>query len=601
MKNNLPRCLTNFLSLLLVSINFSCDLISNSDPSTDGLIVKAENILKKHPDSTLQIANKLLYLSSKKAINDKKQLVIYQLKHRAFSKLDIMDSVCITGQKIREVASRIPDSLAIAETLLRLYGNVDYKYLKEAKPYISRAITTFGNRKKEFEKGILIELYGNIMNEEGDYKKSQNYYLEALKIFESKDSTYAMSRVNNELGVNFACLKIIDKSNYYYRKALKIAEIRKDSIQQYSVLQNFGINYKKSNPEKAVKMYNQALDLMPKETDDMERLRLNYNIANIYFDQNKFDEAEVIYKRVLAVTTNKKYQDGIVMSNFALGNLFAKKKQYAISESYFLTTLKIVEKTNQKNLILMILPTLIEVYESSGDYKKAYYYSNQLNKLKDSLLTIEKTKSILELEKKYQTKKKDLEIKNLGQISTLRYKIIFLLLIALLIVLYLLRQRNRLYHENKNAYTVLIKKYKDENNSRNTEVITEKPSSTKSNNDFTDTKDELYSRLVLFYETEKPYLDSNLKVEFIAKKMGISQRDIALLLKKYGYRSFNNFNNKFRVEEVKKCFDDDQYKPIKTQAIASECGFGSKQPFYNAFEEFTGLNPGFYRDEITKS
>ena len=550
----------------------------------------------------MYFANKLLDISSKKPIDDDTQLSIYKLKQRAFLNLRLMDSVYITGQKIRLVASRIPDSLAIAETLLNLLGNTDYQYLKEAKAYMPGAIRTFGNANKEYERGIICELYGNVMNEEGDYKKSQNYYLKALKIFESKDSTYAMCRVNNELGINFACLKIIDKSNYYYRKALRIAEIRKDSFQRSSVLQNFGINFKKSNPIKAIELYNQALDLMPKKVDDMERLRLNYNIANIYFEQNKFDEAEVIYKRVLDVTTHKKYQDGIVMSNFALGNLFAKKRQYAISESYFLATLKILEKTNQKNLILMTLPTLIEVYENSGDYKKAYYYSNQLNKLKDSLLTIEKTKSILDLEKKYQTEKKDLEIINLEKLSSLRYKIIFTLLISLLIVLYLLRQRNKLYHENKNAYAVLIKKYKDENESRNSKIITEKPSGTKSNNELTDeTSDELYSRLLVFYETEKPYLDSNLKVEYIAKQMKVTKREIAFLIKKYGFSSFNNFNNKFRVEEVKKCFDDMKYKQIKTQAIASQCGFGSKQPFYNAFEEFTGLNPGFYRDEITKS
>jgi tetratricopeptide (TPR) repeat protein len=451
MKNNFPHCLTNFLFLLLVSITFSCDFTIISDASTDKLLVKAEKNLKKYPDSTLQIANKLLYLSSKNAISNEKQLVIYQLKHRVFSKLEIMDSVCLTGQKIREVASRIPDSLAIAETLLRLYGNIDYKYLKEAKPYISGAITTFGSRNKEFEKGIVIELYGNIMNEEGDYKKSQNYYLKALKIFEAKDSTYAMSRVNNELGVNFACTGIINKSNDYYLKALKIAEIRKDSFQRSSILQNFGINFKKSNPTKAIEIYNQALGLLPKKVDDMERIRLNYNIANVYYEQNNFDMAEVIYKRVLDVANKKKYQDGIVVSNIALGNTFAKKKQFAIAESYFLTTLKILEKTNQKNLILMILPKIIELYESSGDYKKAYDYSNQLIKLKDNLINAEKTKSILELEKKYQTEKKDLEILNLEKLNSLRYKIIFVLLIALLIVLYLWRQRNRLYHENKNA------------------------------------------------------------------------------------------------------------------------------------------------------
>lgn len=600
MKNKKLHFIANTIILLFLSLFFSCDLINNKDAPTDALVVKAEKNLLKYPDSTLTIVNKILLDSSKHAIDDEKQLALFQLKHRAFSKLEIMDSVCITGQKIRAVASRIPDSLAIAETMLRLYGNIDFKYLKEAKPYIPGAISTFGNRNKEFEKGIIIELYGNIMNEEGSYKKSQNYYLEALKIFESIDSTYAMSRVHNELGINFACLKLIDKSNDYYLKALKIAEIRKDSFQRSSVLQNFGINFKKSNPTKAIEIYNQALGLLPKKVDDMDRMRLNYNIANVYYEQNNFDKAEVIYKRVLEVAAKKKYQDGIVVSNIALGNTFAKKKQFAHAESYFLTSLKILEKTNQKNLILMILPKLTEVYESSGDYKKAYYYSNQLIKLTDNLINAEKTKSILELEKKYQTEKKDLEIKNLEKVSSIRYIIIFTLLISLLIMIYLLRQRNKLNHENKNAYAVLIQKYKIENESRNTKILIEKQSSTELNNDFAETNDELYSKLLLLYETEKPYLDSNLKAEVISKKMGVSQREITFVLKKHGFTSFTNFNNKYRVEEVKKCFDDKQYKQIKTQVIASQCGFGSKQPFYNAFEEFTGLNPGYYRSEIAK-
>ena len=110
----------------------------------------------------------------------------------------------------------------------------------------------------------------------------------------------------------------------------------------------------------------------------------------------------------------------------------------------------------------------------------------------------------------------------------------------------------------------------------------------------------MYQKLLLYYENKKPYLDSKLKAEFVAKVLEVSQRDITLVIKENGFSGFANFNNWFRVEEVKKCFDDIQYASIKTMVIATECGFGSKQPFYNAFEEFTGLNPGFYRDEIAK-
>lgn len=601
MIHNCTQSLKIVLILLLVSIACSCDLIKKEDASTTTLLAIAEKNLKKNPDSTIAIVNKLLLSSSKQTIDNEEQLALLQLKHRAFSELEIMDSVCITGQKIREVASKIPDSLAIAETLLGLNGNIDYKYLTEAKPYLLGGIQTFKSNNKEFEKAILLELYGNIMNEEGDYKKSQKYYLEALQLFESKDSTYAMSRVNNELGVNFACSGMINKSNDYYRKALKIAEVRKDSSQQSAALLNLGINYKKSNPEQAIQIYQQALEVLPKKAEEMERLILYYNMANIYFDDNKYDKAEPIYKKVLEVSTKNNYQDGIIMSTISLGNVYGKKKQFALAESYFLTSLKILKETNQKNLIYMTLPMLISTYESAGDFKKAFDYSNQLIKLKDSLVTIEKTKSILELEKKYQTEKKDLEIINLDKLSSLRYKIILLLLASLVIVFLLWRHRNRLYHENKNAYAVLMKKYKEEK-----EVVNKKESMSlmpKSDTETIEPDDVnalLYQKLLRYYENKKPYLDSKLKAEFVAKVLEVSQRDITMVIKANGFSSFANFNNWFRVEEVKKCFNDIQYASIKTMVIATQSGFGSKQPFYNAFEEFTGLNPGFYRDEIAK-
>jgi transcriptional regulator GlxA family with amidase domain len=120
------------------------------------------------------------------------------------------------------------------------------------------------------------------------------------------------------------------------------------------------------------------------------------------------------------------------------------------------------------------------------------------------------------------------------------------------------------------------------------------------NNENSESKNALFDSLVVYYENEKPYLDSKLKADVVAKKMGVTQREISNLLKINGFTSFNNFNNKFRVEDVKKCFDDINYKKIKTEVIANHCGFGSKQPFYYAFEEFTWLNPGFYRSEMSK-
>ena len=111
---------------------------------------------------------------------------------------------------------------------------------------------------------------------------------------------------------------------------------------------------------------------------------------------------------------------------------------------------------------------------------------------------------------------------------------------------------------------------------------------------------DLYTKLTVYYEKEKPYLNPKFKAIEVATALHIAQRDIATVLKENGYNGFTNFNNKYRVEEVKRQFEDPKNATLKMEAIANNSGFGSRQSFYTAFEEFTGLNPGFYRAEILK-
>lgn len=563
-------------------------------------LVNAEKNLQKNPDSALAIVNKALLFSSKNIVQDEKKLALLQLKQRAFLKLQKMDSVCVTGQKIREVASRIPDSLAIAETLLKLYVDIDYKYLKEAKPYILGGIKTFENENKEYEKGILIELYGRIMNEEGNFKNSQNYLLKAAEIFESKGNSKDMGIVYKELGINFSCLGIIDKSNYYYRKALKNAEIRKDSIQQASVLLNYGINFKTRNSNVAIKMYYRALNLLPVNKGAKLRMKLEFNLANLYLNQKDFDKATVVFNRILEEATKANYQEGKIMATAALGNVYGIKKEYARSIGYYKKALKTLVANDQNEIILMLLPELISVSENSGDFKMAYHYSNQLNKLKDSLLTIEKTKTVLELEKKYQVEKKDLEIGYLKSLSNSRLMLLYGLCFFVLILFFVLRKQLKLYKEKQYSYNLLIQQYKTERLKKfeNKTIKIQNPSNVL--DDSTQSNLDLFVKLEAYYESEKPYLNSKLKASDVAKALLVPQRIISATIKANGFSSFNNFNNKYRIEDVKKQFEDPTYKKFKMEVIAQQAGFGNKQSFYLAFEEYTGLHPGFYRAEILK-
>lgn len=591
-----------FLLFLTLGFLISCE--NNSSKNTNAaaklVLEKAEKNLNNHPDSTLILTSVVLKNASKNAIQDKEQLALFQLRERAFASLKQTDSLHATGEKIREVASRIPDSLAIAESLVTLFGDIDYNYLNTAKKYIPGSIRLLEKNKKYYEQGMVTALNGLILSNEGDFMKSENYFLKALKIFEAIDSLKAVGKVYNSLGINFADAKILDKSTFYYRKALKIAEIRKDSARQASILLNIGVNVKTTNPEYAIRIYNRALKLRPKNNGEIFRMKIEYNLANIYFDQHNFNKAEAIYKKILAISTKTNYQTGIVMASAGLGNIYSAKKQFPLAIIRYKSALKTLKATNENNVIVVMLPDLIEAYKNAGDIKNALYYSDELLKLTNTMFAHEKTKSILELEKKYQTEKKEIEIKNLGTISNLRLFMLYGLSFFVIILFFVLKKQKKLYREKQHSYALLMQQYKSERLEKfgKRENVLVDPSTVAE----VLTKDDqcLFAKLTEYYENEKPYLNSKLKASEIARILQVPQRTISAILKVNGYSSFNNFNNKYRIEEAKIIFEDPNSEILKMEVIASQAGFGSKQSFYSAFEEYTGLNPGFYRAEILK-
>ena len=61
--------------------------------------------------------------------------------------------------------------------------------------------------------------------------------------------------------------------------------------------------------------------------------------------------------------------------------------------------------------------------------------------------------------------------------------------------------------------------------------------------------------------------------------------------------NFNDFVNKYRVEEVKKAFDNGDHKKSTLLGIAFDCGFNSKATFNRAFKKNTGLSPKDYLEK----
>lgn len=108
----------------------------------------------------------------------------------------------------------------------------------------------------------------------------------------------------------------------------------------------------------------------------------------------------------------------------------------------------------------------------------------------------------------------------------------------------------------------------------------------------------MIDRLTAYMEENKPYLDPELTLTGLAKKIEISRSQLSQLINMGVGHNFYDFVNKYRVEEVKRLMVDPKIQNFSLLGIAMEAGFKSKSTFNLIFKRFTGLTPSEYRKNL---
>ncbi|MEO1255209.1 MAG: helix-turn-helix domain-containing protein [Bacteroidota bacterium] len=93
------------------------------------------------------------------------------------------------------------------------------------------------------------------------------------------------------------------------------------------------------------------------------------------------------------------------------------------------------------------------------------------------------------------------------------------------------------------------------------------------------------------------YFDPNLTVKIAAKKLGIPQRVLSQHVNQDLHKSFNDYVNSYRVDEVKRKLTDQKYEHLTIASIAYDSGFRSIATFQRAFRRMEGLSPVEYKNK----
>lgn len=601
---------------MLVLLIVACDQITNvlgdRSPQSKKEIERATALLANNPTALITYTDSIIHhvIYTQKTIPY--WIKVYELRQKAFADLQQMDSVVTSGEMIRSLASQHSDSLAMANSLLLVKGDIDYASQKKMIPFLPGAIYTFSKLGMQYEEAKLCATYGVILIPSGDFKLAQTYLLRAYDKMERLDSTKNLFNISLNLGSNYQQLKDNVLALKYYKKALHFAGIRKDSLLITSALMNIGVYYHENEKKEDSAMHylQLAKALLPQRSPYYFVMKLDYNIALQELNNKRYKESEDMFNRMYDNCLQNNLTEGCARALNGLVNVYVATGRMPNAIAAAKQAMDMFDSMGMKYETLQQAEQLTNLYTKAGMYKVANNIMTFSKKLSDSLMSVEKQVAVHELEEKYHSEKKELENKSLR--SELTHKnIIGMLLIGVLIIMtamiFFLRQRNFYHHERNQSYEVLIEKYRQEKIEREKQKLHEPNSVTLPINVNKPIKNEdnsvydVFDKIQDYYSLHKPYLHVRLKIEDIAEALNLSTKEIFQSIKENGFRNFNSFTNSHRVAFVRRMFEDPAYEHYKLESIWTEAGFGSKPTFYTAFVEETGIKPAYYRVMINKS
>ena len=101
--------------------------------------------------------------------------------------------------------------------------------------------------------------------------------------------------------------------------------------------------------------------------------------------------------------------------------------------------------------------------------------------------------------------------------------------------------------------------------------------------------DELYKRLIIYFEQKKPYLQQDLKIREVALYLYSNKTYLSRIINDRHNLNFNQFVNYYRIEEVKRLFSENT--TLSIQELCTRSGFGSMATFSIAFRYHLGNTP----------
>ncbi len=380
-------------------------------------------------------------------------------------------------QNPAKAAARIEQSIQLAErlnyilglaTAYRLRGvlYIDRVILDSGKIFYDKAfalVKSSSERLFKRQAGLLRHNYGVIYHHRQQYDSAASSYLAAAIIYGEIGEESLVFFPYTNLTTIYSFLGDNQKALKYAKEALNAAKEMDDPGKLViAVNSEMSIRMELSQYDSVLLPLRKNLFLAKKLENNFAEGKA-YNLIGQYwgYGKSRYDSSVYYCKRALKLMKqlNNQYEMAGMLQN--VGYYFKQNDDYDSASLYLKKATGLAKSIGLDQVVHYSLGNLVEVEEKRGNIRLAYNYLREYVALNDSLQSRNNRSQVYELESKYQTVKKELQIEQLEadkkvqqlsirQKNTLNYILIGSALTLLIIALLSFRnykQKQKIQHQ----------------------------------------------------------------------------------------------------------------------------------------------------------
>lgn len=268
------------------------------------------------------------------------------------------------------------------------------------------------NHKAKVVLAMVMNDKASMFYKQGVYDSAATWYLKGIEVLEKEKKYDRVVGLYSNLSSVYKILNVKDKQKHYILKSLEAAKISGRDYDLFGAYSMVSLYCSGDGDYEKALLYSDSARIYFTNEMNTNRVHLYDLVRAEAFDGlAQYDSSVFYFNKAYNITKANNNAWGMTEPLFRIGNAYMKLGKLKEAEEFLLKGVELAEENGFTVFKKSGYEYLSKYYEETGNYKKALESYKKFYEANDSLQSEDRKKAVLDLDKKYETEKKEQQLR----------------------------------------------------------------------------------------------------------------------------------------------------------------------------------------------